>query len=64
MIRKIWSRIIIVMYNFFRVSGSLVIWYWLAIIISGRSQVVSSNRGVDSESEKNSIDIFKLLSQG
>lgn len=38
-------------------------WYWLAIIISGRSQVVNISKGVDSESEKNSIDRFKLLSQ-
>lgn len=52
------------MYSFFRVRDSLVIWYWLAIIISGKSQVVNINKGVDSESEKNSRDRFKLLSQG
>lgn len=31
--------------------------------MSGRSHTVNSNRGVDSESEKNSRDIFRLLSQ-
>lgn len=38
-------------------------WCWLAMIISGRSQVVNISRGVDSESEKNNMDRFKLLSQ-
>lgn len=33
------------------------------MIISGRSHVVNINRGVDNESEKNNIDMFKLLSQ-
>lgn len=33
------------------------------MIIRGKSQVVSINKGVDSESEKNNIDRFKLLSQ-
>lgn len=46
------------------VTGSFDIWYWLAIIMSGRSHVVSNSKGVDRESEKNSKDIFKLLSQG
>lgn len=34
------------------------------MIISGKSHTVNSRRGVDSESEKNSSDIFRLLSQG
>lgn len=53
-----------VIYSFFRIGGSLVMWYWLAIIMSGRSQVVNINRGVESESEKNNTDKFRLLSQG
>lgn len=40
------------MYSFLRAGDSLLRWFWLAIIISGRSQVVRISRGADSESEK------------
>lgn len=40
------------MYSFLRAGGSLLRWFWLAIIINGRSQVVRTSRGADSESEK------------
>lgn len=30
-----------------RLMGSVVVWFWLARIISGRSQQVSTKRGVD-----------------
>lgn len=41
-----------VRYNFFRSGGSLDRWCWLAIIMRGRSQVVSIRRGVDKGSEE------------
>lgn len=34
------------------------------MIISGSSHTVNNSRGVDSESEKNNKDMFRLLSQG
>lgn len=62
MIRKICRRISMVMNSFFWFSDSLIRWCWLAISISGRSQVVSISRGVDRESEKNTREGFRLLS--
>lgn len=62
MIRKICSRISIVIYSFFRVYDSLIRWNWLAIIISGSSHIVNISNGVDSESEKYVKDRFRLLS--
>lgn len=50
------------MYNFFRAKVSFNRCDWLAMSISGRSHVVSTNRGADSESEKNSNEKFILLS--
>ena len=37
-------------------------WNWVAMIIRGRSHVVSMSRGVDSESEKNRRERLRLLS--
>lgn len=37
--------------SFFCEGGSLHRWYWLAIIMRGRSQIVSVRRGVVSGSE-------------
>lgn len=37
-------------------------WDWLAMIIKGRSHSVSMSRGVDSASEKNITDRFRVLS--
>lgn len=37
-------------------------WFWLARIIKGRSQVVRTIRGVDSGSRKNVVDIFMFSS--
>lgn len=51
-----------VMYDFFRVRGSLVRWNWLAMIIRGRSHIVSISSGVDRESEKNIGEKLRLLS--
>lgn len=62
MIRKIWSKINIVIYSFFRVYDSLIRWNWLAIIISGSSHMVSISNGVDSESEEYVRDRFRPLS--
>lgn len=39
-------------YSFLRASDSLLRWFWLAMIISGKSHVVRISSGVDSESEK------------
>lgn len=61
-IRKTWSRISIVMNNFFRASDSLDRWCWLAISVSGSSHMVSISRGADRESEKNIREVFRLLS--
>lgn len=52
----------IVMYSFFRVKFSFDRCDWLAISISGRSHVVSTSKGAESESEKNSSEKFRLLS--
>lgn len=61
-IKKTCSNTIIVIYSFFCESDSLDRWYWLAIIISGSNHTVSNNKGVDSGSEKNNRDIFRLVS--
>lgn len=50
------------MNSFFWFSDSLARWCWLAISISGKSQVVSMSRGVERESEKNIREEFRLLS--
>lgn len=62
MIRDTCSSINIVIYSFLRTRGSLVRWNWLAIIIRGKSHIVSIRRGVDRGSEKKSIDELRLLS--
>lgn len=49
-------------YNFFRTKVSFDRCDWLAISISGRSHVVSTSRGAERESEKNSSEKFRLLS--
>lgn len=41
---------------------SLVRWNWLAMIIRGRSHIVSISSGVDRESEKNMEEKLRLLS--
>lgn len=51
-----------VMNSFFWFSDSLARWCWLAISMSGRSQVVSISRGVERESEKKTEEEFRLLS--
>lgn len=63
-IKKVWRRVSIVMYSFFRARGSLDKWDWEAMIIRGRSHVVSISRGVDSGSEKNRGEKLRLLSVG
>lgn len=50
-----WRIIIMVRYNFFRRSDSLFKWFWLAIIISGRSQQDKTNKGLDNESRENEL---------
>lgn len=50
------------MNSFFWFSDSLAKWCWLAINISGKSQVVSMSKGVERESEKNTKEEFRLLS--
>lgn len=52
----------IVIYSFFRVKVSFDRCDWLATSISGRSHVVNTSRGAESESEKNNNEKFKLLS--
>lgn len=49
------------MYSFFRVKFSFDRWYWLAVIISGSSHVVSASKGADRGSEKNNGEKFRLL---
>lgn len=39
-------------------------WDWVAMIVNGRSHIVSINRGVDSGSEKNKREKLRLLSAG
>ncbi len=62
MIRNNCNKISIVMYSFFRVSGSFDRWNWLAMSIRGRSHVVSVSSGADKESVKNNRDRFVQLS--
>lgn len=50
MIRKVCSEVRSVMYKRCRLIGSGLTWFWLARIISGRSQHVSTRRGVESGS--------------
>lgn len=50
MIKKVCSEARRVMYRRCRLMGSGLMWFWLAKIIRGRSQHVSTNRGVDSGS--------------
>lgn len=50
MIRKVCSEARSVMYRRCRLIGSGLIWFWLARIMSGSSQHVRTNRGVDSGS--------------
>jgi len=47
MIRKSWREVNSVMYIRWRFSGSGVMWFWLARIISGRSQQVRTRSGVE-----------------
>lgn len=47
MIRKICSEVRRVIYVRWRLIGSEAVWFWLARIISGRSQHVNTKRGVD-----------------
>ena len=61
-IRNSCSRISMVIYSFFRVVVSFDRWDWLAISIRGRSHVVRTSRGVDSESEKNVKEKLRLFS--
>lgn len=51
-------------YSFFRAKISFDRCDWLAISINGRSHVVSTNKGAESESEKNNNEEFRLLSPG
>lgn len=62
MIRNTCRRISIVMNSFFWFSGSSARWCWLAISMSGRSQVVNMSRGVERESEKKVKEELRLLS--
>lgn len=50
------------MYSFFRPGVSFDKCDWLAMSISGRSHVVSTSKGAESESEKNNSEKFRLLS--
>lgn len=50
-IRVICRRIVMKRKSFFCEGGSLHRWYWLAIIMRGRSQIVSVRSGVVSGSE-------------
>lgn len=61
-IRNSCSRISMVIYSFFRVVVSFDRWDWLAISIRGRSHVVRTSRGADSESEKNVKEKLRLFS--
>lgn len=47
MIRKVCREVKRVMYIRWRLSGSGLMWFWLARIISGSSQQVRTSRGVD-----------------
>ena len=49
-IRKICRDVKRVMYIRWRLMGSRDVWFWLAKIISGRSQQVRTRRGVERES--------------
>ena len=62
MIKRSCRRMSIVIYSFFRVKVSFDRCDWLAMSISGRSHVVSTSRGAERESEKNSSEKFRLLS--
>lgn len=46
-IRKICKEVNRVIYIRWRLMGSGAVWFWLAKIISGRSQQVRTRRGVD-----------------
>lgn len=48
--RKIWRDVSSVIYIRCRLMGSGEMWFWLARIISGRSQQVRTRRGVESGS--------------
>lgn len=61
-IKNSWRRVSIVIYSFFRAMVSFDRWFWLAVSIRGRSQVVSASRGAESGSEKNSNEKLRLLS--
>lgn len=45
--RKIWREVIRVINVRCRAKGSEAIWFWLARIISGRSQHVRTSKGVE-----------------
>lgn len=63
-IKRSCRRVSIVIYSFFRLGLSFDRCDWLAMSISGRSHVVSTSKGAESESEKNNSEKFRLLSPG
>ena len=62
MISRVCSSTSIVIYIFFRPTGSLFMCCWLAMIINGSSQAVRIRRGAERESEENSSEKLRLFS--
>lgn len=62
-IRKVCNEVRRVMYRRCRLMGSGLTWFWLARIINGRSQHVSTRRGVESGSvAKYELDVVHPVS--
>jgi len=62
MISRVCSSTSIVMYIFFRPTGSLFMCCWLAMIISGSNQAVKIRRGAERASEENNNEKLRLFS--
>lgn len=58
-IKNAWREVRSVMYIRCRLMGSCAVWFWLARIIRGSSQQVSTVRGVDRGS--NPMVVFRLV---
>lgn len=62
MIRRIWRHTSNEIYSFLLYSGSFLMWFWLAMSISGRSQVVRTRSGADNGSAENMVEKLRLFS--
>lgn len=62
MVSSTWRETNREIYSFLLYSGSFIMWFWLAISMSGSSQVVRTNRGADKGSAENTVEKLILFS--